>query len=178
MGVESESGNKVKRIVSNTGPILHLAEAGILELLQKAGSVSIPGAVHVELSNLLRPAWDRQKPAWLHVEKLTEEEINQARSFSLAGLLDYAEAEAVLLAKRLNSDWFITDDTAARILSSSSGLEVHGSLGIVLWSAAVGHLDYDGASSALEKLSHTSLWISKNIMSDAHGALKKMFEAK
>ena len=33
MGVESESGNEVKRIVSNTGPIFHLTEAGLLENL-------------------------------------------------------------------------------------------------------------------------------------------------
>jgi hypothetical protein len=32
-------------VVSDTGPILHLSEAGALELLSKSGAISIPPAV-------------------------------------------------------------------------------------------------------------------------------------
>ena len=86
------------------------------------------------------------------------------------------EAEAIVLSKRLNPDWFLTDDTEARILANSMGIEVHGSLGVVLWSAAVGHLNYSESKKALDRLSKTSLWISKDILSQARNALKTMFE--
>ena len=76
-----------------------------------------------------------------------------------------------MLAKRINATWFLTDDTEARIFASVSGIEVHGSLGIVLWLAAMGHLDYYAAKSAIDKLSKTSLWISKAILSQAYQAL-------
>ena len=89
--------------------------------------------------------------------------------------MDSGEAAAIILSKRLNAIWLLTDDTEARIFATLSGIEVHGSLGIVLWSAAVGHLDYDEAKSALDKLSKTSLWISKAILSQAYTALDTMF---
>lgn len=109
-------------IVCDTGPILHLSEAGLLKLLHKAGSISIPEAVNAELTELLRPSWERQKPAWIQVKLLTGEEKAEAESLSLVGLLDYAEAAAILLAKRRKADWFITDDTAARIFAASLGM--------------------------------------------------------
>jgi predicted nucleic acid-binding protein len=56
------------------------------------------------------------------------------------GLLDAGQAEAIALARQLKANWFLTDDTAARVLSASFGLEVHGSLGIVLCAAAMRHL--------------------------------------
>ena len=53
---------------------------------------------------------------------------------------------------------------------------MHGSMGIVLWAAAVGHLNYDESRSAPDKLSKTSLWISKAILSQAYEALDIIFE--
>ena len=74
-----------------------------------------------------------------------------------------------------DAEWFLTDDTEARIFADSLGIEVHGSLGIVLWSAAVGNLSYEESTDALDRLSKTSLWISKNILSQAQKALITIF---
>ena len=93
----------------------------------------------------------------------------------LSGLLDLGEAEAIILSKRLNAKWLLTDDTEERIFAASLVIEVHGSLGIVLWSAATGHLSYSEAMEAINNLPRTSLWISKYIISEAHKALQKMF---
>ncbi|MBI5193719.1 MAG: hypothetical protein HZA08_09805 [Nitrospirae bacterium] len=46
----------------------------------------------------------------------------------------------------------------------------------MLWSAAMGHLGYDEAKSAINKLANTSLWISKAILSQAYKALDTIFE--
>jgi len=43
----------MKLIICDTGPILHLKEAGFLELLKKAGKVYIPGKVDAEMNELL-----------------------------------------------------------------------------------------------------------------------------
>ncbi len=40
---------------------------------------------------------------------------------------------------------------------------------------AVGHLSYAESKEALDMLSKTSLWISKDILSQAQKALKTMF---
>jgi predicted nucleic acid-binding protein len=162
-------------IVCDTGPILHLHEAGLLELLKKAGDIYIPKFVHFELKEQ-SPQWENKKPDWLLVESLSPEETSQAELLSASGLLDSGEAAAIILSKRLNAVWFLTDDTEARIFATLSGIEVHGSLGIVLWSAAVGHLNYDQSRSALDRLSKTSLWISKAVLSQAYQALDNIFE--
>lgn len=162
-------------IVCDTGPILHLMEAGLLGLLQNVGNVYIPKLVDSETSDLYQH-WKKERPDWIHIGLLKQDELDRAEVLSLSGILDDGEAEAVILAKRLNAEWFLTDDTEARIFADSLGIEVHGSLGIVLWSAAVGNLSYEEAKDALDRLSKTSLWISKNILSQAQKALKTMFK--
>jgi hypothetical protein len=54
-------------------------------------------------------------------------------------------------------------------------LEVHGSLGIVLWAAAVGHLDRAQADQTLARLATSSLWISNRILAEARSALDEIF---
>ena len=80
-----------------------------------------------------------------------------------------------VIAKRVKALWFLTDDTAARIFANSINLEVHGSLGIILWGAAVGHLNYNEAKSAIYQLERSTLWISQTIIDKAYKALKDIF---
>ena len=112
----------MKRVVCDTGPILHLREAGLLDLLSKT-------------------------------------------------LPHQGESEAVILAQRLKVDWLLTDDTAARVFANAMGLEVHGSLGLVLWAAAIGYLQYAEAKSAIDRLVQSSLWISQAVLEKACKAL-------
>jgi len=74
-----------------------------------------------------------------------------------AGLLDRGEAQALALAAQVKADWFLTDDAAARVVASQQGIEVHGSLGVVLWAAATGHLGRGEAEAALKALAGSSL---------------------
>jgi hypothetical protein len=48
-------------------------------------------------------------------------------------------------------------------------------LGVILWAAAVGHLTHDEAKTGIEKLAHSSLWISENILVKAYKALDELF---
>jgi predicted nucleic acid-binding protein len=99
----------------------------------------------------------------------------QATKWQQVGLLDAGEAEAIALAQQLNANWFLTDDAAARILAASLGLEVHGSLGIVLWAAAMRYLSRGDAESALDRLAHSSLWLSVGVLAEARAALDRLF---
>jgi predicted nucleic acid-binding protein len=163
----------VRVIVSNTGPVFHLAEVGALDLLSFAGDVHIPRGVEAELIQL-RLDWNR--PSWLSVENLTEPQLADAIAWRQAGMLDAGEAEALALARHLGASWFLTDDTAARLLAQALGLEVHGSLGVVLWAAANDCLDYSTAATVLTGLSESSLWISPRILLEARSALQRLME--
>lgn len=117
----------------------------------------------------------KQKPSWIFVETLSDMETFRAEVLYDSGILDPGESEAVILAQRFKADWLLTDDTSARVFANAIGLEVHGSLGIVLWAAAVGHLQYDEAKTAIDRLSKSSLWISQAILKKAYKALEEMF---
>jgi len=162
------------RIVCDTGPLLHLREAGSLALLGRAGRVHIPPAVQSEIL-IHDPRWAVERPDWVDIVPPGPAFAAEASGWLRAGLLDQGEAEALALASQLKANWFLTDDTAARMLAQSRGQEVHGSLGIVLWAAATGVLDSTGAAEALIALSRSSLWISAKVLTEARAALKRLF---
>jgi hypothetical protein len=164
----------MKLVVSNTGPLMHLSQANALDLMQLLGDIHIPPAVAAEAKRHV-PSWASAMPAWIHLAPLPPTHAAQALAWEKAGLLDRGEAEALALTQQLNADWFLTDDTAARVLATSLGVEVHGSLGIVLWAAATGHLDRTAAEAALHGLAASTLWLSPRVRKEAHDALEKIF---
>ena len=162
----------MRRIVSDTGPLLHLAEAQALQLLELTGEVHIPRQVAMDMAYLVS---DWRTPAWITVEPLREPHSSEAVAWQHAGLLDAGEAEATALARQVGADWLLTDDAAARLFASALGIEVHGSLGILLWAAAAGHLDRIEAEAALSRLAASSLWVSGRVLEEARSALQRMF---
>ena len=156
MGAATERGHTgVRRVVCDTGPLLHLGEAQALELLARAGEVSMPLAVDLEML-VHQQDWQNQRPAWIVVQPLELPYHTAAAQWQHAGLLHSGEASAVALVRQLHADWFLTDDTAARVFAQSLGLEVHGSLGTILWAAAMGHLQRAEAERALDRLAQSS----------------------
>lgn len=164
----------MRSVVSNTGPVLHLGEADALLLMSWTGEVSIPKAVDREM-NQQNPLWQSEKPAWIHVRELTASYKVEAEAWRQAGLLESGEAETIALARQLNAHWLLTDDAAARLFAETMGLEVHGSLGIVLWAAATGHLTRVDTEAALERLAQSSLWVSPKVLTEARAALNQLF---
>ena len=69
----------------------------------------------------------------------------------------------------------LTDDTAARVFANAIGLEAHGSLGLVLWTAAVGYLQHAEAKSAIDRLAQSSLWVSQVLLEKARKALDEIY---
>ncbi|MFN0079979.1 MAG: hypothetical protein ACKVY0_26230 [Prosthecobacter sp.] len=94
-------------------------------------------------------------------------------------MLDVGEAEALAYAKEIQADVFLTDDTAARTLSVSLGIQARGSLGVVLFGAAAGHIDQTTAEMVLSDLeSRSTLWMSGKVRRTARKALARMFGAQ
>ncbi|MBI4579605.1 MAG: DUF3368 domain-containing protein [Planctomycetes bacterium] len=163
----------MRRIVSNTGPILHLAEIKALDLLRQAGEVHIPRAVDLELDRNTSE-WPAGRPTWLtiHPPQVASPEVG---AWLRADVLHIGEAEALSLALWMKADWFLTDDAAARLLARTLGLEIHGSLGVVLWAAATGVVHLDQAQDLLDRLARSSLWMSPRVLREARAALASLF---
>lgn len=165
----------MKRLVSDTGPLLHLHEAGCLDLLSQVGQVVVPLEVIHELRRFLPPAWFADLPGWIHCQSLTPRARERAGAWQQAGLLQAGESEALSLALELRPDWLLTDDAAARLMAESLGLEAHGSLGVLLWVAARGLLKSEDAETRLTALERSSLWLSPKVRKEARAALKQIF---
>ena len=89
----------------------------------------MPLAVDLEML-VHQQDWQNQRPAWIGVQPLEPLYNTAAVQWQHAGLLHGGEAAAVALARQLQANWFLTDDTAARVFAQSLGLEVHGSLSV------------------------------------------------
>lgn len=108
---------------------------------------------------------------WLRTEPLPGDARAEVEAWAGVGGLGPGEVEAILLARALRADWLLTDDAGARLIASFLGLEVHGSLGVILWAAATRHIDRQDGASVLERLAGTSLWVSPAILREAQAAL-------
>ncbi len=168
MGLEPEGRRGLRRVVCDTAPLVSLQESDLLEILHLAGEVYIPPAVEGELRTL------DPVPEWMKIAALDAPFAQEARAWVQAGILDPGESEAIALVRQLDADWLLTDDGAARLLAQREGIEVHGSLGLVLWAAANGHFDLAGAQAALDALSRSSLWISARVLEEARAALPEL----
>lgn len=163
-------------IVCDAGPLIHLSEAGCLDLLKPAGNLFLPHRVAIEVQSAVSVV--KPLPAFLQIVELDPHERKQADMWQAAGDLHAGEAEALVLARRKKAGWFLTDDATTRLFVSLLGLEVHGSLGIILWNAAKGNLSRNEAESALERLEATSLWLSNRIRREARQALEEIMSLK
>ncbi|NUQ36461.1 MAG: hypothetical protein HUU23_01430 [Caldilineales bacterium] len=128
---------------------MHLTEAAALELLRLVGDLHVPPEVMAEMA-YHRMDWSL--PDWITLDILAPAFAADAEAWQQAGLLDAGEAEAIALARQIDAEWLLTDDTAARLFAQELGIEVHGSLGVVLWAAAVGHLERPVAEHVLTQL--------------------------
>jgi predicted nucleic acid-binding protein len=163
----------MRTIVCDAGPIIHLYEAHCLVLLRQTGNVYLPQRVFNEVQATLqmKDPW----PEWLRVVSLSPHEQKEAGIWKESGDLHAGEAEALVLARRKEADWFLTDDSTTRLFVSLLGMEVHGSLGVILWNAANRHLSRAETEQALNGLEASSLWLSPGIYQEARQSLDDIY---
>ncbi|MGA7234835.1 MAG: DUF3368 domain-containing protein [Bryobacteraceae bacterium] len=145
-------------VVSDTSPILNLARIGRLELLPLLyREVAIPSAVYEELTISKRdlpPAVNLASAPWLVVAAAQD----QKRVRELRKILDYGEAEAIVLATELHAGLFLVDERRARQTAVSAGLRVTGLLGVVGHAKRAGLIE--AAKPVLDELIHVArFWI-------------------
>ena len=109
---------------------------------------------------------------------VSDDENNRVDFWLRAGCLHAGESEAFELFKRLNADWYLTDDAEARLFVSKFGNEVHGTLGVILWNLAHSHIDKNQALDSISALRRSSIWLSEKIISHAINAVKEISDSR
>ena len=121
-------------VVADTSPLNYLVQIGCQELLPALyDRVLVPEAVIAELAHSQTPAavriWLSAGPKWLEVRA-----VRTPRSSALAGL-DPGEAEAIQLAELEHADLLLMDERRGVSVAQRQGLEVTGTLGVLLQAA-------------------------------------------
>jgi len=111
-------------VVSDTSPITALLSIGRIDLLKSVfDEVVVPAAVHDELLQ-----YHDSLPSFLRVVKVRDRDDVAV----LAMRLDRGEAEAISLAREVNADWLLMDETVGRRVARGLGLRVLGLLGVLI----------------------------------------------
>lgn len=164
-------------VVSDTGPLLHLHQVAATSLLAHLGQVQVTPTVWRELQRHAPSFLTGTPPAWLNQSQLSARALAQAAQWVNAQVLHAGEAEALAYAHEARADIFLTDDAAARTVGESLGLQVRGTLGVVLLAAASKHLDHASSSKILSDIEqHSTLWMSTKVKTAARNALGQIFE--
>jgi predicted nucleic acid-binding protein len=122
----------VDEIIANASPLIAFRQLGQVDLLYTlTGSLLIPPAVHREVFH------DWIPPAWITVHSLSQ----PIAADLLSPRLGAGEREAISLAIELGGSRILLDDLAARRAAEGLGLNVAGTLGLLLQARQQGKLD-------------------------------------
>lgn len=148
------------KAISNTSPLLYLYRTGILEWLPKLfGEVWTPNAVVMELQEGRRRGYDVPNPkdyAWLQIV-----EPRAVPSEWLTLDLGIGELEAMALALENPGRVILLDDALARRIAQAAGLEVWGTLRVLLEAKSRGLTE--SIEPLINRLEEAGMWISDSI---------------
>jgi uncharacterized protein len=150
----------MRKVVSNTTPIISLLKVGKLDLLKELYiELYIPYEVYCEIEAGKHKEYyvDLMQYEWIHIVKIQNE-----KSLLFFLDLDKGEAEAIVLANEIDADLIILDETLGRFHANHIGLKVTGTIGILL--KAKENKIIDKIKPLLEELAQKGIWLSENLI--------------
>jgi len=130
-----------RRVVANSSVLIFLSKIGLLGILRKLfEEVFIPDAVYREvvIEGGERPgATEVKNASWIRTISIKD----HAFANHLKQEIDDGEAEAIVLALEIKADAVLLDDADARRIARTLGLNVKGTIGVLLLAWRRGLLD-------------------------------------
>jgi predicted nucleic acid-binding protein len=170
-------GSKRKMIVSNSGPLIHLAKIDKLILLKELfDEVIIPLQVKIEVVDAGKKEGmgdaflieGEIENGWIIIDGIITDFEDIARNVGI----DEEEEAAIMLARKMKKP-ILLDDLAARRFAIGLGLEVTGSIGVLLKCTKLKMLPDREALDCLEKLARI-MWLSVDVYEDARKTIEEM----
>jgi len=144
-------------VVADAGPLIHLEQEDALSLLELTGEVLVPKTVLDELEDGSTDVSELQFSV-IQADMDIDSVYPHLDPGETAALAICTDRDAVLL----------TDDMDARNTANKEGIEVHGSVGVVLYGYSQGALTGDTAKRTLRELKQdTSLYLSTPLIKHA-----------
>ena len=139
----------VRDVICNTSPLQHLHQADLLHLLPALfGSVKVPSVVIAELAEGQRRGV--RLPELVELPWATVRSVQDRKLLPLVTSLGDGEKEVLALGLETSGSLLLLDDRDARRHAIAAGLEITGTLGILLLAKERGLLD--SVQPALDRL--------------------------
>jgi len=167
---------KIKIAVSNSGPLIHLSQVGSFGILDMIKDVYITQEVFDEICSFNLPGrQDVKGSKTIKIKDLGKDAKNYSKLLSEEYSLGLGEATSISLAKQEKVKLFLTDDLLARIVAKNMGLEVHGTIGIVLRAFRLGNITKKKAKEVIGNLqTGSSLFITTDLVRYVMNEIEKM----
>jgi len=150
-----------QEIVTNTSPIIGIVAAlGNLDVLQIYSRVLVPKEVSDEISVEMSgrfAATEFEAALWLDKQRQY-----QSISLQLQNSLDIGEAAVIQCALSNNITTVCIDETMGRRFARLNGLNVTGSIGVLLRAKREGY--EFSMKNAIDKMRSHGIWLSQNII--------------
>ena len=150
-------------VVADTGPLIGMARADCLSLLQQLyKSIIIPPAVLEELRISSDRPGARAVAAAIRAGWIETVNLQKPVDFpAFPSLVDAGEAESIQLALEKKADLLIIDDKKGRKVAERKGIRIMGTGGILISAKRAGFLD--AVSPILDKLAVEGYRMSPNL---------------
>ncbi|MCD6264756.1 MAG: DUF3368 domain-containing protein [Deltaproteobacteria bacterium] len=151
----------MQRVVSNSSPLIHPAKIERTELLKEYfQAITIPEAVYKEC---VVEGKDREEvqliknASWIRVLRVEDRKLVKL----LRSSLDDGESEAIALSLEIGADLVLLDDSDARGKARLFGLEITGTVGILLRAKKEKKIEF--LREDLRRLKETGFWIRDDL---------------
>ncbi len=152
----------MRKVVSNTTPLLSLLKIGHLHLLESIYSkVIVPQAVWQEIEQ------GREWPYYIDLQTLSFiniQSVSNPAAVDYLTDLDRGEAEVIVLAREIEADLVIIDEEIGRTYARHFGLTITGTLGILLKAKQHGFISE--VRPLLEALVSKGVWIGLHLLDE------------
>jgi predicted nucleic acid-binding protein len=166
-------------VVSNAGPLIHLAKANALHILQALfHTILIPDEVKTETVDKGK---DKGHPDALQIEKAIQQgwiktiQVQLNRDFKKAAkTAGLRNAEAVVIQYAYQNRLIaLLDDEPARVFARTLGIIVRGTLGILIQATKNNILNRQEAMQILDKLTET-MYVSVDLYKTTRKEIDKL----
>jgi predicted nucleic acid-binding protein len=150
----------MRLVVADTSPLVYLILIDRMDILPRLfDSIVLPGAVYAELCHPLAPAavrtWAAALPLWAEVKPSPE------MAFDGLDSLGPGERAAIALALSIHADLVLIDERKGTQAALANGLEVSGTLGVLVRAARKGVLNL---AEAFDRLKTTNFRYRQEIL--------------
>ncbi len=150
----------MRKVISNTTPIITLLSISKLELLRNIyGKIIIPQGVYQEIEEGKNKKFhtDLSLIDWIEIKSIADRE-----PLKYISDLDKGEAEVIVLANETKADLVIIDEKLGREYANHFSLKLTGTIGVLLKAKELGIINK--IEPLLTKMKENGIWISQKFI--------------